>query len=151
VARTRADSVLVLMLGGVSDVLGNGGVETGSSFELSSLAMRGLSVLLGTGGPTSSSSLRRKLSSSGSAPPEAGLSIESSGGFMTNVSGSLCSSSSSKFQNCFSASHHSTTRLRLATARSIWTYQFLPCQSGWSSQALPMFWIRCTSCSHTFG
>ena len=68
----------------------------------------------------------------------------SSEGLRTNMRGSSSSSSllSSKFQNCFSASHHSTTRLRLAMASKTCTYQFRPCQSGCSSQALPMNWTR---------
>ena len=76
----------------------------------------------------------------------------SSAGLVTNIRGSSCSSSlSSKFQNCFSASHHSTTRLRLATARRTWTYQFLPCQSGWWTQTEPIFCTLCTMASMSFG
>ena len=59
-----------------------------------------------------------------------------------NNTSSCASSSSSKFQNCFSASHYSTTGLRLATARSTCTYQLRPCQSGWLSHALTSISFR---------
>lgn len=97
---------------------------------------------------------RRKRGSSSAANRGVGAGGEmwSSAGFITKSKASSCSSSlSSKFQNCFSASHHSTTRLRLATARSTCTYQLRPCQSGWSSHALPMACTLCTMASTIFG
>lgn len=93
----------------------------------------GLRVIVGGVGGyvlVSSSGFKLKPSTSESGM-EDGRGPGSSAGFVTNIRGSSCSSSlSSKFQNCFSASHHSTTRLRLAIASRTWTYQFRPCQSG---------------------
>ncbi len=176
-ASTRADSAAWMILEGEASVRGWRGINLEGVVSGVSLG-KGLRVMVGgVGGKIfwSSSGLSLKPSTSESAYTEAeeeeegggnggrggggggGSAAEvvadtSSAGLVTNIRGSSCSSSlSSKFQNCFSASHHSTTRLRLATARRTWTYQFLPCQSGWSSQNLPMFCTLCTMGSMIFG
>ena len=136
VASTRADSAACIILEG--EVRVGAGPTTGSA-SLEGVASCGsgssldLRVIVGgVGGSVlvSSSGFSLKPSTSESGMSD-GKNAGSSAGFVTNIRGSACSSSlSSKFQNCFSASHHSTTRLRLAIASRTCTYQFRPCQSG---------------------